>query len=154
MLAGGVDARRRDAQHEGVDQATVLRRLREEEERIATGWVGRKGQEDPAGALRELLAKQLASGVPRVEVRVRQEDPYLRAFFMTLSHRYGLQPFRKPRQRRENLTLEAPEPFLQDVLWPLYQACTALLQGGLSTYGLVDDFRDEGQPSAEERVDD
>jgi len=61
-------------------------------------------------------------------------------------------PFRKPRQRRENLTLEAPEPFLQDVL---YQACTALLQGGLSTwyYGLVDEFRDGGQPSAEAQVD-
>lgn len=114
------------------------------------------GGTQPAGALRELLAKQLASGVPRVEVRVRQEDPYLRAFFMTLSHRYGLQPFRKPRQKRENLMLEVPEPFLQDVFWPLYEACTALIQGGLSAwyYGLVDEFRDGGQPLAEERVDD
>lgn len=139
-----------------MDQATVLRRLREEEERIATGWVGRQGQEDPAGALRELLAKQLASGAPRVEVKVRQEDPYLRAFFMTLSHRYGLRPFRKPRQQRANLMLEVPEPFLQDVFWPLYEACAALVQGGLSAwyYGLVDEFRDGGQPSAEEQVDD
>jgi hypothetical protein len=45
-----------------MDRATVLKRLREEEERVATGWVGRKGQEDPPGALRELLARHSRLG--------------------------------------------------------------------------------------------
>lgn len=139
-----------------MDQATVLKRLREEEERVATGWVGRKGQEDPPGALRELLAQQQQAGHAKLVVKVQQEDPYMRAFFMTLCHRYGLQPFREPRQRRTTMMLEAPEPFLQDVFWPLYQKCTAIMQGALAEwyYGITDEFRGSAKAAADELVDD
>jgi hypothetical protein len=138
-----------------MDRAAVLKRLREEEERVATGWVGRKGQEDPPGALRDLLAQQQKSGHARVVVTVRQEDPYLRAFFVTLCRRYGLQPFRKPRQHRASLMLEAPEPFLQDVFWPLYQACTEIMQGAISAwyYALTDEFRGSAEAADDEVVD-
>jgi hypothetical protein len=107
------------------------------------------------GALRELLAQQQRSGAARVVVAVRQEDPYLRAFFITLCRRYGLQPFRKPRQHRASLMLEAPEPFLQDVFWPLYQACTEIMQGAISAwyYALTDEFRGSAEAADDEVVD-
>jgi hypothetical protein len=138
-----------------MNRAAVLKRLREEEERVATGWVGRKGQEDAVGALRTLLAQQRGSGCARVTVTVRQEDPYLRAFFMTLCRRYGLEPYRQARQRRTSWTLDAPEPFLQDVLWPLYNACTDIIQGEISAwyYALMDDFRDTAKAAEDEFVD-
>ena len=125
-----------------MDRAAVLKRLLEEESRLATGWVGRKGQEDPVGALRELLERQRKSG-GSVEVKVRQEDAYLRAFFMTLCRRYGLRPFRKPRQQRTSMMLEVPEAFLHDVFWPLYKACSDVVQSEMSAwyYALMHDFR-------------
>lgn len=126
-----------------MDRAAVLKRLLEEEERVATGWVGRKGQEDAVGALRELLEQQRSSGHAQVVVKVREEDAYLRAFFMTLCRRYGLQPFRRPRQHRTSLMLEAPESFLQDVFWPLYNACAETIREEMSAwyYALMADFR-------------
>ena len=138
-----------------MDRAAVLRQLREEEERVATGWVGRRGQEDPAGALRELLARQWQGGHARLVVTVKQEDPYMRAFFMTLCRRYGLEPYRKPRQRRTTLMLEAPESFLQDVFWPLYQKCTAIMQAALAGwyYEITHEFREGAEASGDELVD-
>lgn len=126
-----------------MDRAAVLKRLLEEEERLAIGWVGRKGQEDPVGALRDLLERQRKSGGSVVEVKVRQEDAYLRAFFTTLCRRYGLRSFRKPRQQRTSMMLEVPEAFLNDVFWPLYKACSDVVQGEMSAwyYALMDDFR-------------
>ena len=122
---------------------------------MATGWLGRKGQQDAVGALRELLAQQRGSGYAQVTVRVRQEDPYLRAFFMTLCHRYGLEPYRGPRQHRTSMMLDAPEPFLQDVFWPLYRACGDVIQGEISAWyhALMDDFRGSAEAAGDELVD-
>ena len=122
---------------------------------MATGWVGRKGQEDAVGALRELLAQQRQPGHAQVTVTVRQEDPYLRAFFMTLCRRYGLEPYRAPRQRRSSVMLDAPESFLQDVFWPLYRSCADILQAELSAsyYALVDEFRGTAGAADDESVD-
>lgn len=52
--------------------------------------------------------------------------------------------------------LEAPEPFLQDVFWPLYQTCTAIMQEALAEwyYALTDDFRGTAEASDDERIDD
>ncbi len=137
-----------------MDRAAVLRQLREAETRVATGWVGRRGQEAPAAALRELLAEQRQAGHAEIAVKVRQEDPYLRAFFMTLCRRYGLEPYREPRQHRTSLMLKVPEPFLRDVFWPLYQTCTDIVQGALSAsyYGLVHEFRGTAEATDGELV--
>ncbi len=138
-----------------MDLAVVLKRLREEEERVATGWVGRKGQEDAVGALRELLEQQRSAGHAQAMARVRQEDPYLRAFFVTLCRRYGLQPFRKPRQHRASMMVEAPEPFLHDVFWPLYNTCANVVQDEMSAwyYALMAEFRGETDMADDELVD-
>jgi hypothetical protein len=138
-----------------MDRAAVLRRLLEEEERVATGWVGREGQDDAVAALRELLAQQQHSGHAQLAVKVRQEDPYLRAFFVTLCRRYGLKPYRAPRQHRTSMTLEAPEPFLRDVFWPLYRACADVIQGEMSAwyYALVHEFRGGTQAAGDEIID-
>lgn len=138
-----------------MDRAAVLKRLREEEERVATGHVGRRGQEDSVRALRELLERQRGPGYAKLIVKVRQEDPYLRAFFRTLCRRYGLEPYRQPRQHVTSMMLEAPEPFLQDVFWPLYNACANIIQEEMSTsyYALMDEFRGTADAADDELVD-
>jgi hypothetical protein len=138
-----------------MDRAAVVKRLREEEERVATGWVGRKGQEDAVGALRELLKRYEGSECAQATARIRQEDPYLRAFFVTLCRRYGLMPYRKPRQHRSSIMVDVPEPFLQDVFWPLYNACADALQGEMSAwyYAVMDEFRGAAEEADDEIVE-
>ena len=138
-----------------MDRAAVLKRLREEEERLAIGWGGRKGQQDAVGALRELLESQRSGGHAQATAKVRQEDPYLRAFFVTLCRRYGLEPYRQPRQHRTSMMVEMPEPFLKDVFWPLYNACANIVQGEMSAwyYALMDEFRGTAATTDDELVD-
>ena len=138
-----------------MDRFEVVRRLREEEKRVATGWAGRRGQEDPAAALRELLPRQREAGGARATVRIKQEDPYMRAFFMTMCRLCGLEPFRKARQRRTTMMVEGPESVLQDVFWPLYQASVALMQDALASffYGIASEYRVHAEAGDDELVD-
>ena len=56
-----------------------------------------------------------------------------RQLFVALCRRYGLRPYRYPRQKRTTVMLRAPNGFLDTVLWPefleLERALRAHLQG-------------------------
>ena len=41
--------------------------------------------------------------------------------FVALCRRYGLKPYRLPRQRHTTVMLRAPTPFINEVLWPEFQ---------------------------------
>jgi hypothetical protein len=111
-----------------MDQQAVLRRLREEEERVAVSLVGASGQTDPGGAIREVLLRRRREGDVDIRVKVTVPDGLMRGLFMTLCARYGVQPYRRPRQRESTLMVEAPERFLEDVLLPLFRACGDIVQ--------------------------
>ena len=45
-------------------------------------------------------------------------DQWSRKLFLALCRRYGLKPYRYPRQRYSTVTLRAPRSFIDNTLWP------------------------------------
>lgn len=111
-----------------MDREALLRGLREAEERMAVGWAGARGQRDAAAALREVLEKERSGPHESVEVTVRLHERHMRLVFMTLCRRYGLEPYREPRQRRTSFNLKAPATFLDKVFWPLFKTCEEMVR--------------------------
>ena len=50
----------------------------------------------------------------------RLPDRWGRRLFLALCRRYGLRPYRYPRQRYSTVVLRAPESFIKETLWPEY----------------------------------
>ncbi len=54
-------------------------------------------------------------------------DPWKRRLFLALCRRYGLEPYRYPRQRHTTLVVKAPHWFVDKTLWPEYlELCEVL----------------------------
>jgi hypothetical protein len=45
-------------------------------------------------------------------------DTWSRRLFVALARRYGLTPYRYPRQRRNTVMLKVSKPFVDETLWP------------------------------------
>jgi hypothetical protein len=52
-----------------------------------------------------------------IEMQFSIADPWSRHLFLALCRRYGINPFRYPRQRRTTVMVRAPQRFIEDVLW-------------------------------------
>lgn len=97
---------------------------------------GTAGERDAAGAALERVKARLAEQAqrdPPAELQFSMPDTWSRQLFVALARRYGLRPFRYPRQKRTTVMLRAPRSFLDKVLWPefreLERALRAHLQG-------------------------
>jgi hypothetical protein len=55
---------------------------------------------------------------PPVEIQFSMADQWSRHLFLALCRRYGLQPYRLYRQRRNTIMVRAPRGFINQVLWP------------------------------------
>ncbi|MBA2322188.1 MAG: hypothetical protein H0V89_13670 [Deltaproteobacteria bacterium] len=64
---------------------------------------------------------------PAVEMRFSLPDPWTRKLFLALARRYGLKPYRLPRQRYQTVMLRVPKTFLDGTLWPEFLALSAEL---------------------------
>jgi len=53
-----------------------------------------------------------------IEVNFRLPDRWSRRLFTALCRRYGLKPYRYPRQRYSTVVLRAPASFINGTLWP------------------------------------
>lgn len=53
-----------------------------------------------------------------IEMDFRLPDQWSRRLFIALCRRYGLTPFRYPRQRLSTVVLRAPASFINRTLWP------------------------------------
>ena len=79
-----------------------------------------------AGRIRERLREsQKAEGL--VEMQFSLADLWSRQLFLALARRYGLRPYRYPRQKRTTVMLRAPRSFLDKVLWPEFVELNAAL---------------------------
>ena len=67
-----------------------------------------------------------------VELQFSIADPWARQLFVALARRYGLTPYRYPRQRRTTVMLQAPESFLREVLWPEFEQLNEALRSYLA----------------------
>jgi hypothetical protein len=62
-----------------------------------------------------------------IEMNFRLPDRWNRRLFTALCRRYGLKPYRYPRQRYSTVVLRAPASFINGTLWPEFlQIKTAL----------------------------
>lgn len=77
--------------------------------------------------IRARLRQQQARD-PAAETKVSLPDQWSRHLFVALCRRYGLKPFRYPRQRRTTVMVRAPRGFFDQILWPEFQELNAELR--------------------------
>ena len=90
-----------------------------------------------------------------IELHFSIADPWSRQLFLELAPRYGLRPYRYPRQRRTTVMLQAPESFLREVLWPEFEALNEALVGYIAevTARIIRDEVHGETGDAEERAE-
>lgn len=106
--------------------------LREKLRKIEALFAGAKtdGEREAAGAAAERIRARLAeigSSEPAIEMRFSIHDPWSRKLFLALARRYGIEPYRYPRMKRQTLVVNAPRSFVDDVLWPEFSELNAAL---------------------------
>lgn len=80
---------------------------------------GTVGEREAAGAASERLKARLAEiGLqdPAVEMQFSMPDPWAVRLFVALCRRYGIRPYRYPRQRRTTIMVHAPRRFFDTVV--------------------------------------
>ncbi|MEF2074545.1 hypothetical protein [Consotaella aegiceratis] len=81
---------------------------------------GTAGERDAAGAALERLKDKLAEisrRDPPVEMQFSMPDPWAVRLFVALCRRYGIRPYRYPRQRRTTIMVRAPRQFFETMVW-------------------------------------
>jgi hypothetical protein len=110
------------------DEALLREKLRKLEALFAGA--GTPGEKNAAEAgLERIQARlaELASSDPPIEMQFSLSDLWTRKLFLALCRRYGLKPYRLPRQRTTTVMLRVPKKFLDQVLWPEFKELSAAL---------------------------
>lgn len=141
-----------------MDEAHLLEKLR----RIEALHAGTSsaGEREAARLAAERIRARLAEvrgREPDVELAYSLPESWTYKLFIALCHRYGLQPFRRYRQRASTVQVRAPESFQRGTLWPEFEALSAELEKHLAAitervvreaiHGDVSDAP-EGEPKA------
>lgn len=116
-----------------TDEAWLRDRLRKIEALFAGA--GTAGERLAAEAALERVRARLAElgrRDPPIELKVTLPDEWSRRLFLALTRRYGLQPYRKRKQRYTTVMLRVPRGFVDDVLWPEFKELNQALQAYLS----------------------
>ena len=101
------------------DDARLREKLRKIEALFAGA--GTEGERLAAEAALERVRARLAElgrHDKPIELQFSVPDTWSRHLFLALCRRYGISPYRYPRQRRSTVVLRAPRGFVEDVLWP------------------------------------
>ena len=116
---------------------------------------GERGAAEAALARIKARLAEAGRTAPAIELQFSIADPWARQLFLALARRYGLRPYRYPRQRRTTVMLHAPESFLREVLWPEFEALNEALVGYLAevTARIIRDEVHGETGDAEERAE-
>ena len=86
---------------------------------------GTEGERQAAASARERILQRLAE-VSRedepVEYRFSMPDMWSRQVFLALLRRYGIRPYRYRRQRHTTVMAKVSRRFVDETLWPQYEA--------------------------------
>lgn len=86
---------------------------------------GTTGEREAAGAALERIKgklEQTIKNTPPLEYTFAFADRWSKQLFIALCRRYGLSPYRYARQRHTMVIVRIPNSFVEDVLWPQYEA--------------------------------
>jgi len=102
---------------------TTEQELRQKLRKIAALFEGATtpGERDAAAAALNRIRAALSAAEQTeqmIEMSFRLPDRWNRRLFMALCRRYGLKPYRYPRQRHSTVVLRAPKSFINITLWP------------------------------------
>ncbi len=70
---------------------------------------------------------------PPIEYKFTLADSWSRQLMVALLRRYGIQPYRRPRQRRTTVMARISESFVDETLWPEFVELDKILQAYLAT---------------------
>lgn len=114
------------------EEARLIARLRKIEALFARP--GTPGEKAAAGdalkRIRERL-RHFERAEALVEFRFTLGDNWSRLLFVALLRRYGLAPYRYPRQRRTTVMVKIAPTFVHEVLWPEFRQLNATLRSHL-----------------------
>jgi hypothetical protein len=101
---------------------SIEEQLRDKLEKVEALYfgAGTAGEKNAAEAAIERLRAKLAEHSqqdPPVEMQFSMPDPWAVRLFVALCRRYGLRPYRYPRQRRTTIMVRAPRGFFEAVIW-------------------------------------
>jgi len=87
-----------------------------------------------ANAIEHILERlrQVEREDPPGEYQFSLPDPWTRKLFLALARRYKLKPYRYRRQRRSTVLLWVSERFVDETLWPEFEALSDTLREYLS----------------------
>jgi hypothetical protein len=113
------------------DEATLIEKLRAIEA-LHAGATSPGEREAAANARDRILARlaEIARADLPVEFRLTVSDLWSKRLLTALLRRYGIEPYRYRRQRRTTVMVRAPRRFIEEILWPEFEA----LSGTLRTY--------------------
>ena len=101
---------------------TIEEQLRERLRKVEALYFGATsaGEREAASAAAERLKAKLDAAAridPPVEMKFSLPDEWSVRLFVALCRRYGVRPFRYPRQRRTTIMVRAPRRFFDAVVW-------------------------------------
>ena len=118
---------------DAMNEAEVRARLRKIEALFARpGSAGERLAAEAASARIRARLAAFEESEKTIEMKFSLTDAWSRQLFLALSRRYGLTPYRYPRQRRTTLMLKVPERFVDETLWPEFKQLNRVLVDYLS----------------------
>jgi hypothetical protein len=136
-----------------MDEAALLAKLARIEALFARGATA--GERAAAGEARQRILARLRETEREerpIEFRFRLDDPWARRLFLALLRRYGIRPYRNPRQRRTTVMARVTRSFVDTTLWPEFTQIEAVLRQHLDeiTTRIVHQAIHEDSSDAEE----
>lgn len=103
-----------------MDEDGIVEQLHEIERRLAAG--GAVGSEACRAEVAAWRQRE-----PDQEFRLEVGTPTAQRVLLGWCHRYGVTPYRTPRQRQTMVCVRVPRGFMHEVMWPRVQATAALV---------------------------
>jgi hypothetical protein len=107
------------------------------------------GERDAAASARERIRARLQSVAEQErsqEYRFSMDNPWSRKIFVALLRRYGIEPYRYSRQRRNTVMARVPRSFVEQTLMPEFEEMNQALSAHLErvtndiiSHGISDD---------------
>ena len=114
-------------------QDTALREKLRKIEALFAG-AATPGERDAAEAAMLRVKARLAEigrSEQPVEMQFSIQDQWAQRLFVALCRRYGLRPYRHPRQKRSTIMVRLPRGFSDQILWPEFVQLNEVLRAHL-----------------------